>query len=67
MSLSDLYVAPELSDFARRIGVSAVNLTRALVEGDLSHLDHDELAKLRASCTAPAPRKPDPLRLLTTV
>ena len=67
MSLSNLYISPALATFAQGIGVSAVNLAQALQEGDFTHLDHDELVRLRASCTSTPQRKPDPIRALTSV
>ena len=69
MPLSDTYVSLELRAFATHAGVSAVNL--ALAFGDPERfaaiLTSDELARLKASCTSTAPRKPDPIRALTSV
>lgn len=65
--LSSVYISSELGAFAKSINVSAVRLALSIVEGDFSHLEHDELDRLRASCTAPTPRKPDPFRALTQV
>ncbi len=67
MSLSSVYVSPELMAFAKRADVSAVHLAAAIADADLSQLTADELAKLRASCSATPPRKPDLARAIRAV
>jgi hypothetical protein len=64
--LKNLYVSPELMAFAARAGVSAIHLAAAIAEPEhfTAHLDVDELAKLRASCTPSPVHKPDLIRLL---
>lgn len=67
MSLSSVYIAPELATFAKSIGVSPINLAQAIAESDFTYLSHDELDRLKASCTAKPTRRPDPMRALTQV
>jgi len=52
---SRAYVSLELSRYAASVNVSAVRLAQSILEGDFSHLEHDELDRLKASCTAPNP------------
>ena len=71
MTLSNLYVSPELAALAKQAGVSPDHLAAGF--GDplhfADHLDFDELAKLAASYRpARTPVRPDGLtRLLTAV